>query len=147
MFAWLSTFKHANALIAIRPGDGEKRGAEIAWQHGQGVPECPSPLYHDGRIYLVKNGGMATCLDAKTGTRYYQARIGSRGPCYASPVVGDQKIYTASARGVVTVFAIGDELKVLAHNDLKERIMSTPALVDGKVYIRTEKHLYAFGTK
>jgi outer membrane protein assembly factor BamB len=145
MSSWLGGFKHANALVAIRPGDGEKKSAEIAWQHGRGVPECPSPLYHDGRVYLVKNAGIATCLDAKTGELAYQERIGSRGPCYASPVVGDGKIYTASARGVITVFAVGDELKVLARNDLKERIMATPALVDGTIYVRTEKHLFAFG--
>jgi hypothetical protein len=60
-------------------------------------------------------------------------------------VVGDEKIYVSSARGVVVVFEPGDELNVLARNDLKERIMATPAIVDGKIYVRTEKNLYAFG--
>ncbi len=142
---WLGTFKHANALLAIQPGNGSNTEPKVAWQHGKGVPECPSPLYHGGRVYLVKNAGIATCLNAKTGEAIYQQRIGSRGPCYSSPVVGDGKIYTASARGVVTVFAVGDELKVLAHNDLKERITATPAIVDGKIYVRTEKRLFAFG--
>jgi outer membrane protein assembly factor BamB len=59
--------------------------------------------------------------------------------------VGDEKIYVSSARGVVTVFEPGDTLNVLARNDLKERIMATPAIVDGKIYVRTEKNLYAFG--
>jgi len=144
--AWLETFEHRNALVAIRPGDGDGKPAEIAWQHGRGVPECPSPLYHDGRVYLVKNGGLATCVDARTGEMKYHQRLGSRGPCYASPVVGDGKIFAASGRGVVTVFAPGDDLEILARNDLGERIMATPALVEGRIYVRTEKHLFAFGT-
>ena len=145
MFDWLNTFKHRNALVAVRPGDGKERDPEIVWQHSRGVPECPSPLYFEGRIYLVKNGGIASCIDAKTGKAYYQKRLGSRGPCYSSPVVGDGKIYIASAQGVVTVYKVGDDLEVLARNDLKERIMATPALVDGRVYVRTAKSLYAFG--
>lgn len=147
MFRWLGSFKQANALIAIRPGDGDKRGAEIAWQYSEGVPECPSPLYYEGRIYLIKNGGIATCLDAKSGEMKFQGRIGARGPCYASPLAGDGKIYAASARGVITVLQAADELKVLARNDLGERIMATPALLDGRIYVRTEKHLFAFAVK
>jgi len=144
IFDWLGAFEHANAVVAIRPGAGDAP-AEIAWEQPQGVPECPSPLYHDGRVYLVKNGGLVSCLDARTGEQKYQERLGSRGPCYASPVIGDGKIYSASARGVVTVFAVGDELRVLARNDLGERISATPALLGGRVYVRTDGGLYAFG--
>lgn len=144
MQAWIDTFEHRNAVVAIRPGDGEQ-GAEIRWQFGRGVPECPSPLVHDGRVYLVKNGGMITCLDAATGDLHFQGRLGSRGPHYASPVYGDGKIYSASARGQVTVFAAGPTLEVLARNDLGERIMATPALVDGRIYLRSAEHLWAFG--
>jgi len=146
MAAWLGSFEHANGLIAIRPGTDEE-DAEIVWQHGRGVPECPSPLYHDGRVYIVKNGGLMTCLDAKSGAVKYFGRIKARGPRYASPVIGDGKIYLPSARGRITVVAAGDELKILAQNDLEERVMATPALVDGKIYVRTEKHLFAFGER
>ncbi|MEM7199627.1 MAG: PQQ-binding-like beta-propeller repeat protein [Planctomycetota bacterium] len=143
MRAWLGSFEHANALVAIRPGaDGE---AEIVWHQPHGVPECPSPLLLDGRVYLFKNGGMASCVDAQTGEAKFRERLGARGPRYASPVAGGGRIYTASARGVVTVLEPGDTLRVLQHNDLGERIMATPALVDGVIYLRTEEHLYAFG--
>lgn len=145
MIAWLGNFEHANALLAIRPGDGDERDAEIAWQFPRGVPECPSPLYHDGLVYIVKNGGMISCLEAESGQLEYQGRIGARGPRYSSPVYGDGKIYAASARGVVSVIAAGDELLVLAQNDLGERIMATPAIVNGHIYLRTEEHLFAFG--
>ncbi len=144
MIAFLNSFEQENALMAIAPGD-ETKETRVVWKHSYGVPECPSPLYYKGRVYMVKNGGIASCLDAKTGALKYQDKLRSGGPYYSSPVVGDEKIYVASARGVVTVFAPGDDLHILAHNDLKERIMATPAIVDGKLYIRTEKHLYAFG--
>ncbi len=143
---WLAGFKHENGLLAIRPGEPGKP-AEVVWRYTHGIPECPSPLFYRDRVYLVKNGGIATCLDAATGALKFQERLDSRGPCYASPVAGDGKIYTASARGVVTVFAAADELNVLARNDLGERIMATPALAGGRVYVRTEKNLYAFGAK
>ena len=68
-----------------------------------------------------------------------------RGDYYASPVAGDGKIYVASQRGVVAVLRAGDTLDVLARNDLGEPILATPAIVDGKLYVRTEGHLYAFG--
>lgn len=142
---WVDGFEQENGLVAIRPAANPGDKAEIVWRHRVGVPEIPSPLYHQGRIYLVKNGGIATCLNAKTGEKIYQARIGAGGPYYASPVTGDGKIYLASARGIVTVLAIGDSLKILAQNDLNDRIMATPAIADGKLYIRTKSRLLAFG--
>jgi len=144
MSRWLETFEHANALMAIRP-PGADQEPEIVWQHPRGVPECPSPLYYEGRVYMVKNGGIASCLDAETGELKFQERLDSRGPFYASPVAGDGKLYFASARGEVTVIEASDSLKVLSRNGLGERIMATPALVDGVVYVRTDSHLYAFG--
>jgi outer membrane protein assembly factor BamB len=89
---------------------------------------------------------MITCLDGKTGEEKYRARLGAGGPYYASLVAGDGKIFASSVRGVVTTFEAGDELKILAHNDVKERISATPALLNGKIYVRTDKHLFAFGT-
>jgi outer membrane protein assembly factor BamB len=143
MINFLNSFEQENALLAVRPTGDQ---GEVVWRHHTGVPECPSLLYHDGLVYMVKNGGMVTCLDAKTGELKYQDKLGAGGPYYASPVVGDGKIYTASTRGVVTVFEAGDDFKILAKNDLKERIMATPAIFGGKLYVRTENHLYAFGT-
>jgi len=143
MRAFLDQFQFHNALLALRPGT-EGGQVEIAWQHGRGVPECPSPLHLDGLVYVVKNGGILTCLDARTGEVAYQSRLEAGGPYYASPVAGDGKVYTTSARGVVTVLSAGRELKVLSQNDLGERIMATPALVEGTVYVRTETELLAF---
>lgn len=141
---WLGSFEHANALVAIEPGDGDGKPAAIRWQQPRGVPECPSPVLHGDRIYLVKNGGLATCVDAASGELRYHARLGARGPRYASPVVAGGHLYAASARGQVTVWKLGDTLEVVAHNDLGERIMATPAFVGGVIYVRTAGRLYAF---
>jgi len=142
---WVDSFPQENALLAVKPPASPDDVAEIAWKYTKGVPECPSPLYFDHRVYLVKNAGLVTCLDSRTGKEIYQAKLGAGGPYYASLVVGDGKIYAASARGTVTVFKAGDELDILSRNEFKERISATPALVDGKVYVRTSKHLHAFG--
>ena len=120
---------------------------EIVWMHEQGVPECPSPLIHNGFAYMVKNGGIFTCLEAKTGKLKYEEKIGAGGPYYASPVFADGKIYLSSGRGVITVLEEGPEFRILAQNNLKERLQATPALADGKVYVRTHEKLYAYGEK
>ena len=93
---------------------------------------------------MVKNGGILSCLEAKTGSLHYQARLDAGGPYYAFLVAGDGKIYSASARGVVTIIEAGDELKVLSSSDLGARIMATPALLGGTVFVRTETSLLAF---
>jgi outer membrane protein assembly factor BamB len=141
---WVASWEHLNGIVALRPPTKE-RGTELAWHFPRGVPECPSPLHFGGRIYMVMNGGTVTCLDAKSGALVFQDRLPARGPYYASLVGGDGKLYAASARGEVTVFAAEDKLRVLASTDLGERLMATPALSDGSVYVRTETKLRAFG--
>jgi len=147
MIAFLNSFQQENALLAIKPTSGEGEESTIVWKYEKGVPECPSLLYDGDCLYMVKNGGMITCLDAATGELKYQGRLGAGGPYYASMVSGDGKVYACSRRGIVSVFEQGDELKVLASNDLKDRIMATPAIVDGTLYIRSENYLRAFGKK
>src|SRR5207253_3783650 len=135
-----------NAMMAIRPGGrGDVTPTHVVWKETHGLPHIPSPLYYQGRVYLVRGGGLFSCYEAKTGKKRYDQRLGTGGTYYASPVAGDGKIYLASERGVVTVVAAVDNFKVLAKTDLKERIMATPALADGSVYVRTEQALYAFG--
>lgn len=140
---WIDSFPYENALLALAPGDS----ARVVWKFEKGIPECPSPLYYKGQIYMVKNGGLVTSVEAKTGQEVFSDRNGAGGPYYASPIAGDGKVFTASVRGTVTVLEAGNELKVLGKNDLKERISATPAIVDGKLYVRTDKHLFAFGSK
>ncbi len=136
-----------NGLFAVRPGGhGDISESHRAWKQTRGLPYIPSPLCYGGRVYVVKNGGMASCYDAKTGKPLYQEeRLGALGDYYSSPVAADGKIYFTSQQGMVTVLAAGDIFKVMAQNNLGEAVMATPAIVDGVIYFRTAGNLYAFG--
>jgi outer membrane protein assembly factor BamB len=136
-----------NNLLAIRPGGtGDITDTHVVWSQAKGLPYVSSPLYYQGRIYLIKDGGLASCFEAKTGkTLYLQERLGAAGSYYASPVAANGNIYAASLNGTVVVFDRGETLNVLARNNLEARIMATPAIMDDKLYVRTADHLYAFG--
>jgi outer membrane protein assembly factor BamB len=139
--------KAENALFAVVPGSsGDPARIEIAWKKTRGLPYVPSPVWYQGRIHVVKNGGMASAFEAKTGRELYlEERLGALGDYYASPVAADGKVFFASQQGRVVVIAAGDDLKILAVNDLKEPIFATPAIADGKLYVRTAGALYCFG--
>jgi len=137
---------NAARVLAVRPGSrGDVSQTHIAWSERKGVPGVPSPLYYRGRVYTFLNGGIVFCRVAETGKLVYSGRMGVLGDYYSSPVAADNKVYIASAEGVVIVLDAGEELKILARNQLESGILATPALVDGKIYVRTESHLYAFG--
>src|SRR5207247_60165 len=106
-----------------------------------------SPLYYNGRIYLLKDGGMVSSFDAKTGKPFYtQERLDAIGNYYASPVAADGRIYVASLNGRVTVFKAGGEKpEILRQADFGERIAATPALVGKNLYLRAATMLCAFG--
>jgi outer membrane protein assembly factor BamB len=130
--------------LAVRPGGAVNQGTgEIAWKQTTAVPEVPSLLYYDHRIYLVSEKGILTCRDATSGKELYKQRLGVEGTCYASPIVGDDKIYVASDGGTILVFKPGDQYQLCAKNAFDEGILATPALVDGTIYVRTRGHLYA----
>jgi len=139
-----------NVAIAIKAG-GEEDVTEknVVWKFNRGLPYVPSILHYGGRVYMIKDGGMMTCLDAKTGEAIYtQERIDAVGSYYASPVAADGRIYVASLNGRVSVIkAGGSKPEVLHHADFGERIGSTMALVEGNIYLRTKTKLYAFGEK
>jgi len=139
--------KAENALFALNPGSqGDPARVEVAWKKTRGLPYVPSPVWYQGRIHVVKNGGMASAFEAKTGRELYlEERLGAIGDYYASPVASDGKVFYASQQGKIAVVAAGDELTILAVNDLKEPIFATPAIADGKLYVRTAGALYCFG--
>lgn len=132
-------------VMAVRPGgSGDVTASAVVWSEARGIPEVPSPLLLGDRLYLVKAGGIVICREAATGKTLFEERLGAAGGYYASPVAAGGRIYAASDRGTIVVLEGKDSLKVLARNDLKEPIMATPALVEGKLYVRTSSHLYAF---
>lgn len=137
-----------NVLLAISPGGkGDATATQVKWKFERGLPYVPSPLYYDGRVYLVKDGGMISSFDAVTGKPHYtQERLNALGNYYASPVAADGRIYTASLDGKVSVVKAGGEKPEVLHQaDFGERIAATPALVGNRLYLRTQTKLYAFG--
>ena len=141
-------FKQAdNGLLAIRPGErGDVTPTNVLWKQKDGLGEVASPLCYRGRVYTIRTGGLVSCFNAKSGVPLYlNKRIGAEGQYFASPIAADGRIYTASMLGVISVIEAGDELKVLARNNLEEAIAATPAIADNKLYVRTAEHLYAFG--
>jgi outer membrane protein assembly factor BamB len=76
----------------------------VVWKEPKNVPEVPSPLVYQNRIYAVMNGGILTCMEAASGKILYRSRIGSLGPYYSAPIAAAGRVYTASGDGVITVF-------------------------------------------
>ena len=140
--------KAANQLFAIKPGgSGDITDTHVLWRQTKHLPYVFSPVIANGRVFTVKGGGLASAYDAKSGSPIYQAeRLDASGEYYASAATADGRVYVTSQRGVVSVMdATSDTLKVLARNDLKEPVFASPAIVDGVIYVRTNKHLCAFG--
>ncbi len=141
--------KGENVLLAVRPGArGEAGEAQVAWKFTKGLPYVPSPLHYQGRVYLIRDGGMMSSFDARTGQPFYsQERIGVTGSYYASPVAADGHIYVSSLDGKLSVIqAGGDRPEVLHTADFGERISATPAPVGDRLYLRTKSKLFAFGS-
>jgi outer membrane protein assembly factor BamB len=108
----------------------------------------PSPLVYDGVVYVVRNGGVLTALDALTGTVLKMGRLeGALGGYAASPVAADGKLYLASEDGKIAVVRAGKDWEVLAMSNLEEDCHATPALSGGQVYLRTSEALYRFGRR
>jgi outer membrane protein assembly factor BamB len=130
---------------AIRVADarGEVTGAPAqAWTYEKDTPYVPSPLLYRGAVYFLKvNSGILTSLDARTGAVRFTERLAVPN-VYASPVAADGRIYVVGREGTTAVLEAGPAPKVLATNVLNDAIDTTPALVDGELYVRGARHLY-----
>ncbi len=131
-------------LVAVRlDGDGPRE----VWRYERSFTGViPSPLLYGGILYVVKNGGVLTALEAETGKVTKTGRVqGALGGYSASAVAADGKIFLASEDGKVAVLQAGREWEVIAVNDLGESCYATPALSGGNIYLRTGEALYCFG--
>ena len=146
---WMQTMSGFEAhsqpnLLAVRPGATQNaRPSHVAWEVRRGIPETPSLLYCHGKLYLLRDGGVLTCLEATTGKGLFRERLGASGQYIASPIAVGDKVIAASVRGVVTVIQVDDQLNILARNDFAERIFATPAVAEDVIFLRTAAHLYA----
>ena len=132
-------------LVAIRPGGkGNVTDTHVEWELNRGIPEIPTPVFFEDRIYMVCNGGVLAGVDASNGKLIYRERLGGFGQYSASPVVANGHLYLASEAGLVSVVKTGDKFEIAHWNDLGESIHVTPALDFNTLYLRSEKHLWAF---
>jgi outer membrane protein assembly factor BamB len=137
-----------NCIVAIRAGGhGDVTKSHVLWRYRKALPNTSSPLLYQGVLYLVRDG-ILTTLNPETGEVYKQARLsGALGSYWSSPVAADGKIFLANEEGkIVTVRADG-AWEILAISDLEEDIFSTPAILDGRIYVRTRAALYCFAKK
>lgn len=132
-------------LMAIRPGkEGDITETHVRWNLRRGIPEIPSPIYHAGRLYLVRSGGILSCVNTDTGDVLYRERLGASGQYSASPVMANDHVVLFSCDGVVTVVKCGDTFAVTHQSDLGVPVTATPAMDRDSLYLRTDDALLAF---
>jgi outer membrane protein assembly factor BamB len=136
---FVTKLKH---VVALRPVPGKKQAEEV-WRIERSVPHIPTPLVVNKWIYLWNDQGILTCADHQTGETLWNERVGGEG--YSSAVAAGGHIYRIGKDGKVTVLPANGKFEVLATNDLEETCFGTPAIADGRMYIRTFEHLVAVG--
>jgi outer membrane protein assembly factor BamB len=140
-----TNFLKPSGIIAINAGlKGEISDSSVLWRISNKMSEVPSPLFYKNRIYMLKDGGILTCINPDDGSIIYQTRAGAPGVQLASPIVANEMLYLFSFNGKVTVIQTGDSCKIVSRNDLKENIASTPAVISNSIYIRTITRLMAY---
>jgi outer membrane protein assembly factor BamB len=131
-------------LVAIRPdGTGDVTKTHVAWSVFDDVPDITSPLSDGRNLYMLSTGGMLTCVNLDDGALRWRHDLEST--FYASPVLAGKKIYLTDTEGVTLVVSAGDRFKQLGRGHLGEPVASSPALLDGRIYVRTDEHVYCIG--
>jgi outer membrane protein assembly factor BamB len=145
---FLAAIKQGAASGDISLKAGETTNGAVAWSLTNSGSYQPSPLIYGEYLYVCNNNGALSVHNAKTGERLYQERVGRQGGSFsASPVAADGKLYFSSEDGDVFVLKAGATYELLATNPIGEVLMATPAISDGMLFIRGQKHLFAIAEK
>jgi outer membrane protein assembly factor BamB len=143
---FFSTGYDSPMLYAIRPdGQGDVTDTHVAWKIKKGAPLNPSPLIIDDAVYLISDGGVMTCLDAKTGQERWNERVG--GAYSASPLYANGLIYLLAEDGTATVVNPGSSFEAVAKNKMGERALASYGVDGNALLLRTEKALYRIEKK
>jgi outer membrane protein assembly factor BamB len=140
-------------IFAVRPGgagdislaEGESANAHVAWSSERDGPYLPTPIVYGEYLYTCQTNGVLACYRAETGEFVFRERIGAGGAFSASPIAADGKLFVASEEGDVYVIRAGTEYELLHTNPMGEVCMATPAVSKGRMFIRTQHHLFAVG--
>ena len=134
-------------LLAFRAfGRGNVTGSHRVWAHDTGT-DVPTPVTDGKYFYLVRDNGVLICLEAATGARVYGPTRLSPGTYSGSPVLADGKLYVTNEDGVTSVVKTGPQFSLLAENSLDSYTLSSPAVADGQIFIRTTDFLWAVGQR
>jgi outer membrane protein assembly factor BamB len=133
--------------LALRAGGrGDVTSSHRAWVIDTG-PDVPTPVTDGKYLYIVRDNGGFLCLDAKTGKEVYPPQRLKSGTYSSSPVLADGKIYATNEEGLTVVVKAGPQFEVLAENSLNDYCLSSPAISDGQIFMRTATHLYCIGKR
>jgi outer membrane protein assembly factor BamB len=141
---YMSRGYRSGPYMAIRPGGrGDIAASHVVWQVNTGAPYISSLVYDGGLLYMGNDVGAITVVDAKTGAKVWQERV--EGIFSASPVAADGKIYFVSETGETIVLRAGREPRIMARNDVGERLIASPAISNGQIFLRADDRLIAVG--
>jgi outer membrane protein assembly factor BamB len=134
-------------MLALKAGGrGNVSSSHVLWRFMNG-PDVPMPVTDGTYVYAINDRGIMWCLDAKSGAAVYERQRLRPGTYTGSPVLADGRIYITDEDGVTSVVQAGPKFAVLAENNLDEYTLSSPAVSDGQIFIRTDKALYAIGQR
>jgi outer membrane protein assembly factor BamB len=146
VFATSGDGKGDRHAVAVKKGEkGDVSKTNLLWENKKQLPYVPTMLPWGEHVYFVNDAGMAGCVEAKTGKVVFYERLA--GKAYASPVLIDGKVYVVSEKGDVLVFAAEPKFKVLGKSSVGEPVIASPAVANGKLYIRGAQHLFCVGKK
>ena len=141
---FMSTSYDRPSALAIKPGKGDVTDTNVVWRIDKHAPHTPSMLLTGDELFMVADNGLVTCVEAKSGTVIWEERVA--GPCSASPLLADGRIYIQDENGVGYVIKASRNFELLARNDLKEKSLASYAVTGNRLLIRTQKALYCIGT-
>jgi outer membrane protein assembly factor BamB len=128
-------------MYAVDPtGKGDISKSHVKWMYEDLVPQIPTPVIVDGKIYMVHDRGMVTCLDAKTAKVIWKNELA--GNFNSSPVLAAGNLYFFNVKGECTIVKPGNSYQEVAINRINETVKSVPAFIQNKMVLRTEKHLF-----
>ena len=143
--AHLTSRRGRPLMLAIKPGgSGDVSGTHVAWELNRSIPEIPSPIFYEHRLYMVRNGGTLAAVDPADGKLLYRGRLGSVGQYSASPVAANGHLYLVSDEGTISVVKAGPTFELVHQLELEAPAPVTPAIDTDTIYFRSRTHLLAF---
>jgi outer membrane protein assembly factor BamB len=136
----------AGGEFTVLKASGDSATPEVVWKSNKIKTHYSSAVYHAGRIYAINSANILNCYDASDGNNVWQQRL--KGPFWASPVIADGKLYAVNEEGITFVVDLAaDDHPIVSENPIGEKILATPALANGSIYLRSDQHLFCLGAQ